>query len=44
MPCGNVNCSGMNDASAAFDVAVVGGGPAGLAAAIALAQAGAKPR
>src|SRR5438874_2224784 len=36
----------MNDASAAFDVvafdvAVVGGGPAGLAAAIALAQAGA---
>src|SRR5438105_14941896 len=37
----------MNDASAAFDVvafdvAVIGGGPAGLAAAIALAQAGAK--
>src|SRR3989440_10793332 len=36
----------MNDASAAFDVvafdvAVVGGGPAGLAAAIALAQTGA---
>src|SRR5437763_5923548 len=31
----------MNDASVAFDVAVVGGGPAGLAAAIALAQAGA---
>jgi 2-octaprenyl-6-methoxyphenol hydroxylase len=31
----------MNDASLPFDVAVVGGGPAGLAAAIALAQAGA---
>ena len=31
----------MNDASVAFDVAVVGGGPAGLAAAIALVQAGA---
>jgi 2-octaprenyl-6-methoxyphenol hydroxylase len=32
----------MNDASAPFDVAVIGGGPAGLAAAIALAQSGAK--
>ena len=32
----------MNDASRTFDVAVVGGGPAGLAAAIALAQAGAR--
>src|ERR1700692_1784689 len=32
----------MNDGSAPFDVAVVGGGPAGLAAAIALAQSGAK--
>lgn len=31
----------MNDASVPFDVAVVGGGPAGLAAAIALVQAGA---
>jgi 2-octaprenyl-6-methoxyphenol hydroxylase len=31
----------MTDAPASFDVAVVGGGPAGLAAAIALAQAGA---
>jgi len=31
----------MNDGSATFDVAVVGGGPAGLATAIALAQAGA---
>jgi len=32
----------MNDASASFDVAVVGGGPAGLAAAIALAESGAR--
>jgi 2-octaprenyl-6-methoxyphenol hydroxylase len=31
----------MNDASAPFDAVVIGGGPAGLAAAIALAQAGA---
>src|SRR5438477_11820354 len=38
---GNVNCPDMNEASGPFDVAVIGGGPAGLATAIALAQAGA---
>lgn len=32
----------MNNASATSDVAVIGGGPAGLAAAVALAQSGAK--
>ena len=41
MPPENVNCPDMNDASIFFDVAVVGGGPAGLSVAIALAQAGA---
>jgi 2-octaprenyl-6-methoxyphenol hydroxylase len=40
-PAGRNNLSIMNDVSRTFDVAVVGGGPAGLAAAIALAQAGA---
>jgi 2-octaprenyl-6-methoxyphenol hydroxylase len=38
---GNVNCPGMNDVPAPFDAAVIGGGPAGVAAAIALAQRGA---
>src|ERR1700675_2133804 len=39
---GNVDCADMNDVSATFDVAVVGGGPAGLSTAIALAESGAK--
>jgi 2-octaprenyl-6-methoxyphenol hydroxylase len=38
---GNDNCDSMNDAPNLFDVAVIGGGPAGIAAAIALAQTGA---
>jgi 2-octaprenyl-6-methoxyphenol hydroxylase len=38
---GNVNCPGMNDAPQIYDAAVIGGGPAGLTAAIALAETGA---
>jgi 2-octaprenyl-6-methoxyphenol hydroxylase len=41
MPPGTSIVPGMNDASDACDAAVIGGGPAGLAAAIALAQTGA---
>src|SRR5882724_13499454 len=39
---GNVNCSDMNNTSIVCDVVVVGAGPTGLAAAIALAQIGAR--
>src|SRR3954452_25349382 len=39
---GRVQCRSMTDASTLFDAAVIGGGPAGLSAAIALAQAGAR--
>jgi 2-octaprenyl-6-methoxyphenol hydroxylase len=36
-----IKCPDMNDISSTCDVAIVGGGPAGLAAAIAIAQSGA---
>lgn len=39
---GRVKCRSMTDVSTLHDAAVIGGGPAGLAAAIALAQAGAR--
>src|SRR3981081_2320336 len=42
MPRGTPMVRVMRDASLSYDPAVIGGGPAGLAAAIALAQAGAR--
>src|ERR1700744_2544473 len=37
---GDVNCFVMTEISSTYDIAVVGGGPAGLAAAVAIAQSG----
>lgn len=42
MPPEGVNCLDMNDVSGTHDAVVIGGGPAGLSAAIALTEAGAK--
>jgi 2-octaprenyl-6-methoxyphenol hydroxylase len=42
MPQGMSNVVGMNENSSNYDVAVVGAGPAGLSAAIAIAQSGAR--